>query len=508
MLIDRRSRLPVRWAFWLLLWGALQPVAAQDVERVRLTQVHVRLPQVIAYLDAMDGAGMRAAGLDQVTATLGEKPLRLEELEPFDASGEGIAYIFLVDVSRSLAAEQFEQMRAALGRWISDLSANDRAAILAFGDGCRTAADFTGDRQALNAALAALGPTDQTTNLHLALERALELGHRQDPGLPSRRVAVVLTDGRDEGSGLADDDVARRIGEQPLPIYAIGYSRLRPPNRQTYLDVLHRFATLSGGLFVAGDQGSLDAHYAGLRQAIERVWVARFTCTDCRADGQSYRFQASVEVSGRVFPAGMDVRLIPRSLPEPPPETLPGTGPPQELPAAEDSLRWWLAGAGVAILLLALILWWRSRRRQTAGEPLEAESLPELDRPAPAPEPAGLAGAPAAATEPRPPRNLGMPIQLVVVRGRKPGRVYSARVADRCSVGTAGSNDLVLRQEDGVEPSHFELSRETDKLWIRPLTRRRSTSVNGVPTDNRHQLENDDLVLAGNTELRIVFEET
>ncbi len=490
-------RLPKRWAFWILLCGGLWPAGAQEVERVRLTQVHVRLPQVTVYLDAVDRAGQGAADLDQVTATLGDDRLLLENLEPFAGSGEGIAYVFLVDVSRSLASEQFEQMRAALARWISDLTPDDRAAILSFGDGCRSEADFTADREALNKALATLGPTDETTSLHLALERALELGHRQDPGLPSRRVAVVLTDGRDEGSGLSAEDVARRIGEQPMPIYAIGYSRLQPANRQRYLDVLHRFAQLSGGLFVAGDQGSIDSHYAALRQAVQRVWVARFACANCLADGDSYRFQINVGVSGAVFTAGIDVRLLPQSLPPAPP------APPPPAAPAEEPRQWWLVGGGGAVLLLALILWRWSRRRGDVESSAETERL-DLHL-----QPDGEGdNAPDVATEPEPAPSGGMEIQLVVVRGRKPGRVYAAHVAERCAAGSDDSNDIVLAREDGVEPRHFELFREARELWIRPQTRHSTTSVNGVPTAGRNHLESDDLILAGNTELRIVFDQS
>ncbi len=497
------------WAFWTLLCCGLWPAAAQEVERVRLTQVHVRLPQVIAYLDAVDGRGLRAAALDRVTATLGDHRLELEEDPvPFDASGEGIAYIFLVDVSKSLAVEQFGQIQAAMAHWIADLETDDRAAILSFGDDCRTVVDFTADREALNAALATLGPTDQRTRLHKALVRALELGHRQDPGLPSRRVAVVLTDGRDEGSGQNVEDVVRKIGDQPLPIYALGYSQLRPANRQRYLDVLHRFAVLSGGLFVDAGQGSIDDRYVDLRQAIQRVWVAHFRCDACREDGKKYRFQSSVEVAEKAFPVGIDVRLVLSSSPppktpvDPPPKTQP------ELPTAEGSLAWWLAAAGAA-LLLVLILWWWSRRRRGAELPAAADSE-RLDlhlRAEGKEDDAREDAEPPPRDEPELPPNPGTEIQLVVIRGRKPGRTYRARVAGRCTAGAGDSNDIVLAQEDGVETHHFELVREAEELWIRPQNQRSTTSVNGVPTADRHQLEPDDLILAGSTELRIIFEE-
>lgn len=498
-------------AFALLapLWAA--PAVAQEVVSVRVSQAHARLPEVVAYLDAVDGDNQPATTLDKVEATLRNQSLALQKLVPFENSGEGVAYLFLVDISASLRPPQFERIKSALERWISGLDGADRAAILSFGDTVSTVADFTNDQEVLRAALEGLAPRDRNTQFHLALRRALEVGQRQDPDLPTRRVIVVLTDGKDEGSGLTEEDVVGLLKEDPVPIYAIGYSRLSNAERQRYLDVLKRFVELSGGIFFQGTEESLDEVYERTRQAIRRVWTARFQCAACEADGQIHQLVVTTTTSGdRRFPARYDVRALAGAAPAVQPEEA-ATNP------STQSRRPWGIFAAVALLGLALLvaaLWFWRRGNQEPEDVYEPEAVPEPEMPSsslPAPAATPSPVPPVAEEEAPPPPAAPAPVdpssrtlQLLVVHGRTSGHSYEVVLHNRCVVGTASGTDLQINEE-GVEPHHFEFSLDNHKVWIRDLTQARKTSVNGVPIAGAFQLEQGDLILAGRTELRIGF---
>ena len=81
-------------------------------------------------------------GAATFTATLAEHELSLRGLRSFEDSGEGVAYIFLVDISRSLSVNEFALIQASLKTWVDNLRARDRAAILAFGDESRLVVDW------------------------------------------------------------------------------------------------------------------------------------------------------------------------------------------------------------------------------------------------------------------------------------------------------------------------------------------------------------------------------
>ena len=265
---------------------------------------------VLAYLDVRDGDAKPVDRVDpgSVSATLGDQSLQVDRVVPFSDAGEGVAFIFCVDVSKSLSAADFAAVRTALGRWIDEMRPLDRAAVLSFGEESRLVLDFSADKAALRAALEALGPTDMQTVLYRGLRDALELSSRRDPELPARRVVVVLSDGKDEGSALAAEDVLVALRERGLPLYAIGFGG---PRRRESLDLLLRFATNSGGDFVAVGGGDFDRAYGAMREAIDRVWVAELNCPGCETDGSVRRLQVNLALADRVLSKGIDLRLLP-----------------------------------------------------------------------------------------------------------------------------------------------------------------------------------------------------
>ncbi len=478
------------------LVGWILSTGAQEVATVRISQAHARLPDVVAYLDATDGAGNPVGSLDQVTATLQDQNLDLQELVRFESSNEGVAYLFLVDISKSLRERQFAPIRAAIERWISGLNSADRAAIMSFGDSARLVQDFTNDQEVLRGALQGLGPTDLNTQLHLAIRTALEVSRRQDSDLPTRRVIVVLSDGKDEGSGLTEEDVVSLLREDPLPIYAIGYSRLSAADRTRYLGVLNRFVQLSGGIFFEGTDEELDQVYDRIRQAIRRVWVARLTCSACQADGRPHPLVVTAAAGGKVFQANLNVRALAGLAPP---------SPPDPEPPSEDEPPWWLLTVAAGTALLGLLGWWFWSRRQSEPEYLEEPFDVDGDEAAELPPAVAEPELRSAAVAKTPAEKPGRPLRLIIVHGRETGQAYELALTGHCVVGTEAGVDLALH-EDGLEPHHFELYLEGPNVWIRDLTRQRKTSVNGVPIAGPFQLESGDLVLAGRTEMRIVFD--
>ncbi len=165
------------------------------------------------------------------------------------ATGEGIAYVFLVDVSRSLTEAQFARLRSALGEWLAGMGPADRAALVSFGKGVRLVADFTADRALLETALNKLAPTDAQTFFHQGLLTALTLGQRRDAGLPERRAIVTLTDGIDDvAGGVSAEEVYAQLREGRIPLYAIGFASGRDrARRDAGLNALGQFARRSGG---------------------------------------------------------------------------------------------------------------------------------------------------------------------------------------------------------------------------------------------------------------------
>lgn len=481
---------------WLLAFLAASGAFAADVERFVISQANPQLPVMKAYLDIVDAGGQPVSDLTPASfsATLGANSTRVTEIKPFQDAGEGVAYAFLVDVSKSINPAQFGEIRAAIHTWIAGLKPEDQAALCTFGDDYRLLADFTADKQKLTAALNGLAPRDPHTRLYLAIDRAVELAQRIDPGLPFRRVIVVLSDGKDEGSALTPGDVLLKVRASHLPIYGIGLSHLPRAEKQRYLDVLHRFSNASGGLYVEAAAETVPQLYTAIQQAILRVFVVGLACPGCPADGRSYPLEVTLTQGTRGMKAA-PLDIVP--LPGPPP-------PPMQLSWWSRIPFWvWLV-AGVAVLAAAgLALAGRKQPSKTSEAPGEGSKGP-LGLIADA-----LRGAPPPETEPdvggEPVE--GISIKLTVVVGEGAGSSHELKLCNKAVIGRGKDCDVLVPDPE-VSNQHCELALINGQVLVYDLGSTNSTFVNGVPIRGRHKLEPQDTIQVGDTELRVHFEET
>jgi VWFA-related protein len=459
---------------------------ASDPVQLTISQSSVSLPAIKVYARIADSADQLASsvGTSEISATLGDRILKTTEVQPFETSGEGVAYIFLIDISKSIQPSQFAEIRKAVKTWIGAFNRNDRAALLTVGENVEVLSDFSSDPQGLAAKLDSLSPRDNKTLLHEALSRALDLERRSEPGLPTRRVIVVLSDGKDEGSGLKDEDVVQKIGQERLPIYAIGSSRLPASERRHYLDVLKRFSRLSGGLYVETGSTPLRQIYADMNRAIRQVYVITMQCEKCPQDGRPYPLRLNLTENGKVLNSDdVSVLLMPAALPR--------SQAPLERSRKRKLPVW--SYAVIALLVIAAIvamLVVSSNRRKAhlaVGSNDESPGLAE--------------GAEEA------PDTRGFPIRFAMVSGKDATLPRQLRLADRLVIGRNKDCDLVLANDDMVSAHHCQIESIEGKIVLRDLQSQNGTELNGVPVTARCRIQTGDCILLGHTQLRVTFEE-
>lgn len=506
MIIPRRTL-----ALGLLTLSAL--ATAGEPVSLQLRQAVANLPAITLYLDARDAAGQAASGLDpaQFSATLGAQAAEVKSLQPLAQSGEGLAYVFLVDVSKSLKPAQFSAVQQALNDWIGALSAKDRAAILSFGDSVRLRQDFTGDAEKLRAEVNRLAPSDRHTQLHAALAQGLALARRVDPGLPGPRAIVTLTDGQDDAAGgVTAQEVLDRLREDPIPIYTIGFAPPPlTPAKDAALKSLGLFARTSGGEYLAGGDKPGETYLAA-RRRIQEGWVARLHCPACTADGRVQRLQLSGRLPSRLLGAGLDIRLLP---PPPPARAAEPQVPPvaekPPVPAPAPSGVWaWISGLplwaylafGAFLLLDAVTIGVLVARRRAKAR---AAATPS---PSPAAEPVAPPVVPVTVARPTPPPTPGLRLTFTRIDRYGPRRDYSLELRDRAVLGRGPRGcDLVIEDDPEISTTHCLLLREDGQVRVRDLNSTNGTLVNGAPIRGDFALKDGDLLLLGETELRLTW---
>lgn len=473
----------MRLLYCLLLIGWACSARADETQDLRLIQGNADLPVIDLWLDLPVGSVIKP---EQFAVSVGSRPAAVNAVEAFGQSGEGVAYIFLVDISKSLSAQQFAQIKLALRHWLSGMGDNDRAALLTFGREVKQRLAFTDDQDKLGDAVEALAPTDMETSLYRGLLEAISMGRRQEQDLPARRAIVVLSDGIDDSvSGASVDEVFKQSQEYRVPIYGIGFAA--PPlneGKRQGLKTLGMLSRQSGGYFVQAETGRLDAAYEQQQQQIVRAYRVRIDCSECVADGQLYRLNLTWNDGQRTLSDGLDMRLLPKS------PASNGLVTEDKASAEKSPPEPFMLGAGLVLFSGLMLLLYRQRLAASAETAMD---LP----PIPGSEIAVETVAPSA------PADKVFSVRLTVVTGMQKGKVYSVQLTKSAKLGRAPNCELTIDDDVEISGQHAILHWTDGKLQVRDLKSTNGTSVNGVPIHNDYPLRSGDLLLLGRTELRV-----
>lgn len=461
----------MRMLQWLVIMLMINTAVAQESDGLRLIQARVDGQRIEAWLDMPTARLLDAA---QFSATVGAVEAQVTTITDVATSDDGVAYVFLVDISRSLSTKQFAQIQDALRQWIQSMGERDRAAVLTIGKTVVKRSDFTADRDRLLTTIDGLAPVDLETSFYQGVLEAISLGRRQDDGLPARRAIVVLSDGIDDSvAGATLDEVFRQSREFRVPIYSIGFaaSPINDAKRQG-LKTLGTLARQSGGYFVQANAGAIDEAYRRQREHIRSAYRVAIACPDCVVDGQLARLNLVWRDGQTLLNDGLDIRLLADSASR----RAGGDEVSERVPP-------YLMGLAAAVLLLLVAKVWLVWDRLRSRPEIETTELPT--------PPLVVKHAPA-----------GDAMQWVVVAGVEKGKVYRAVIQTQQSIGRAPDCDLTIADDTEISARHALLIKDDKGFRIRDLHSTNGTWVNGVPVHNDFPIRDGDLVLLGRTELR------
>lgn len=470
---------------------AVAVASATEPVVLHLRQVWASLPELWVYYD-LDEESIKAPDASLFTAMVGTYPARIEEVSWFEDAPEGVSYVLLVDISRSLKL-QFNQVQEALERWIQTLRAEDRAAIVTFGEDVKVAQDFTDEKALLLRKVEQLAATDNKTQLHRGLVSAMDLTRaRLDENLPRYRVIVTLSDGQDDfPGGMTQQEVIERLKEDRAPIFALGFAPgTHTTKEKEALQALGVLARTSGGEYFAASGKTLEDDYARLQQRIRRVLVARLLCPACVGDGQMRRVQLSYTAEGKTFTDGLSIRLLPSLPPVPRPQPVSSS---QISPASSPERSWWLYALSSLLfacgVVAAVLRFRKSVQEQRGNEEIEQEQRPSD------PVVDGVL--------PLPPINDGIHIRLTPIGKTQLPKAFIAHLVDQIVIGRSQTEcGIVIANDPDVAARHCTLTRERGFVFVRDLDSFSGTFVNGAPIVGRHKLQADDVLLLGRTKLR------
>lgn len=204
-----------------------------------------------------------------------------QKVETFHEAVSPVSIMLALDASGSMR-KSAEMAKAAAGRFVDALRAEDQLALVLFADVSELAHDLGTDRESTQAAIAQYEAKGGTA-LYDALGDSLERLKRAQ----GRRAIVVVTDGRDEdnpgtgpGSVRTFQQVMDAAGEVDAAIFAIGVGQ------KVDRRVLETLAAASGGeAYFSDDVTQLEAEYRRVVETLRRRWIITYTSTDPSRNG-------------------------------------------------------------------------------------------------------------------------------------------------------------------------------------------------------------------------------
>jgi VWFA-related protein len=198
-----------------------------------------------------------------------------------------------------------EGVKKALAGFIQGLAAQDRVAIVTDSSEPTILGGFSTDRGAQLEILARTDFANPSFRLYQGLGLALSLFDGPAAAAPGRadgastptpppRAIVVISDGRDDGSGVSAEKVIAEALRRRIPIHAVGHSEVE----QDRLSALEELARRTSGAYrPAPAVEEFEGALASIRDRIDKTYVIAWK-TALPHDGKEHQIEVAMENEG------------------------------------------------------------------------------------------------------------------------------------------------------------------------------------------------------------------
>ena len=202
-----------------------------------------------------------------------------------------LSVALLIDCSASMT-EKLPVAQEAASRFVAALRPEDLGQVVQFNDRLTVLQDFTESHAALDKAIRstqASGTTVLYTALYVSLK---QLARQANPDAPRRRAIVLLTDGEDTASVVADEQVLELARQTDVGIYIISLRPDRPLERQgqAFGEASHFVASLArdtgGEVYVPSALSELNNVYGRVADELRSQYTLGYVSSNVRRDGK------------------------------------------------------------------------------------------------------------------------------------------------------------------------------------------------------------------------------
>ncbi|MBZ5500421.1 MAG: VWA domain-containing protein [Acidobacteriia bacterium] len=310
---------------WLLcgLWMlSLNGLPRQQTERIRVQTTLVNVPVMVS-----DRLGATVSGLGADDFVLYDDGIR-QPLAFFVAAAAPIQMALVIDTSKSTTTVLDGIRKAAVG-FVAQLRPEDQAMVVSFDSEvhilCRLGADEVELRRAVRSAeVGEYVGTKMCDAVALVANKYLR-------GSQGRKAIVLLTDGQDYGSDIAQDDMIRAVLDAGVVVYPVFYAVSRrelvkklfgvtlpkgpaggagwEEDERAAAALLRRTAEESGGVFYRSESADFRRTFAKVAEELRHQYLLAFYPDPSRADDAPHTLTVAVSLPDLVVRARRSYRV-------------------------------------------------------------------------------------------------------------------------------------------------------------------------------------------------------
>ncbi len=489
-------------AAWLLAFAGVAQAATVHIEQAIATEDLIKVYASFAW---DEGQNIESVDQKELGVSFDGVPAQLTSLARFSQTGEGMGITLLLDVSKSMGIRQgggqtpFALLVEATKKLIASASPKDSFCIMTFGDDVKVVQPFTSDKNVLYNALSEISPSAQNTLLYESVQKALRINRQKGGNIPDRRAIIIISDGKDEGSGLTLDDVLKQDLQPSIPLFTVGYTRVEPE----HLTALRRLSVMTGGLFFASPKAQeIDRSLPQIKQYFNQTYVLGIQPPHLDA-AKAMTLKVVFSRDG-MSSEGFKEILVPASPPPP---------PPVEEPEPESFLkryRWWFFGGLGLVLALCVVGVVLMRKRARAKAVLEGEqegsSLLSMDEAGGAsgildgmPTTTGRGYSTAPPEMPQVAQGRLVVLESGIGDTLPPGTAFD--VYERTQLGRA--DDCMIQIPDShVSRHHCDITASRGVFTLTNFRSRNGTFLNGEQVETETRLRHGDVITIGQVKLQ------
>ena len=506
-------------------WGA-EAIEA-DIDRA-FTQED----KLYVYINHNRGADFLATA-DNSELFLDGQVYGIENIQTLEEAKVPVSYLFLVDVSGSMDEQRIEMAKSMIHQFLDGKDEQDNFCVVTMGNNLNSSG-FSDSPEEIAAWTDQIAVTNEDTNLYYSISEELKV-METERAVRSKRCMVIFSDGADDqAAGITREEAETAVRDAHIPVFSVALLQEEPTEAQMEsAKILGSFSRYSaGGKYYAPvvEGNEPEEIYGDIQTILKNSLIV--TADLSQIDKKNKDAKLQIKLSDGSQKAEDEVTIfidtreadrefsgdlaIPQDLPQdegqeeksPIPETEKQqvgevleteTEEEEDTAGGEGLVIGMIAGIFLLLVLIVVVVLLQKKKKcknepemdgavdEAADAEFEKEDEPEE-------------------TEPAIQREGAHICMLTLVRmGQGKMKKFDLKIKDNASMGRGRKCMLSLPEDKALSEIHCTFQNRRGKIFLMDENSTNGTFVNGVPIAGEHELFQDDILLIGSYEYRVVW---